>query len=129
VKLWTVDEEQGLLPRAAFTNRTSSLYFCAGFSPDSSVVAVHDYEKLFFLRVPALTVITQATASLPCYDPGGRWMIYAERGKILRTDLTFQPATMLARHEGPVRALAVSPGGQTLASCADNENWVIKLWD
>jgi WD40 repeat protein len=127
VKLWKVDDTQGLLPLTAFTNHTSSLNFCASFSPDSSAIAVHDYAKLFFLSVPALTVITQATAFLPCYGPGGRWMIYVEKGKILRTDSPLQAATLLARQEGRIDALAVSPDGQTLASCAAKENYVIEL--
>jgi serine/threonine protein kinase/WD40 repeat protein len=129
VKLWRVDEEQGLLPLAAFTNRTSAFSSCANFSPDSSTIAVHDYENLFFLSVPTLTVITQATAFLPCYGPDGRWMIYAERGRILRSDLTLQPATLLATQEGHIHALAVSPDGQTLASCAAKEKYVIELRD
>jgi WD40 repeat protein/serine/threonine protein kinase len=129
VKLWTVDEKQGLLPLTAFTNHTSSLAFSASFSPDSSIIAVHDYQELFLLRVPTLTIVTQATASLPCYGPGGRWMIYAETEKIRRTDSPFQPATLVAQEEGQIYALAVSPDGQTLASCAANEDYVIKLRD
>jgi WD40 repeat protein len=131
LRLWRVDDREGIVSLEAFTNTTRSLNFCACFSPDGSVLAVDDYGKLQFLEVPTLTVITQAGARLPRFGPDGRWLVYVggHEGQILRTDSPSQPAKVFVTQKGSTDALGLSRYGSILASSAEFDDHLIRLWN
>jgi WD40 repeat protein/tRNA A-37 threonylcarbamoyl transferase component Bud32 len=129
VQLWTVDERQGLLPLQAVTNSTTALNLCASFSTDGNLVAMDDFASLNFLQVPTLTFVTRAGSKLPCFATNGQWLAYTDSDKILRSESPLHPATVLAQQNGKITALALSADGRMLASCAENEEYVIKLWN
>jgi WD40 repeat protein len=129
VRLWTVDEQQGLLPLASVTNSTTALNLCASFSAHGDLVAVDDFDTLRFLQVPTLSVVTNAGSRLPCFATDGRWLAYAAGNKILRSKSLSHKPTVFAEHKGGVTALALSLDDSLMASCAEGEDYVIKLWD
>jgi WD40 repeat protein len=131
-RLWDLDPEKGLMPIADRCNPMAGLSSFATFSPDGSIAAVSDDGRSRFLQVPSLAPIAQVEGRLPCFGPGGQWLVYATGGDpscIWRADSPKESATVLARTKGWISALALSPKERVVASCATGGGLEILLWD
>ena len=111
VKLWAVDERQGLIPVAAATNSSKEgLDSCATFSADGAMIGVDDYMTLRFLEVPTLKLIAQVGERRPCYAPDGRWLLYVDGDRILRSGSPLKPATVFGQATGLYHCLSPIAG-------------------
>jgi WD40 repeat protein len=127
-QLWDVDEHKGLTLRVSQTNRAAQLDSHVSFSPDGRRVAVDDYAEMRFLRVPTLELEARFGSRLPCWAPGGRWLVYFQGGGIYRNEFPKLSPSLLVKTPD-LEALALSPQGDLLAGVSEATDWNIQIWD
>src|SRR5262249_23647124 len=111
------------------TNKATSLNCHASFSRDGSMVAVDSYyEKMWFLQVPALTLVKESGSRMPCWAPRGGWLVYVDHNRLVRSDSPSGPTTTLAT-EDTIMAMAVSPDNLTVATACLHATSPIELRD
>jgi WD40 repeat protein len=98
------------------------------FAPNGQEVAVTDFGRLEFYKLPSLELEASHGERGLVYAPDGSWLAYlTERGVIKRTSLN-APEKVLVPHRGNLQQLAVSPDGRTLVGC-EQFGAKIFFWD
>lgn len=132
IQLWDVLTHKVVATLQGHKGDTGEGIWCVAFSPNGKVLATGGPELKFWDMTTRKVTATHAAGVLSlAFSPNGKTLVSANADKTLMAwDVASTRQTAVLRgHQDMVRAVAISPDGETIASAADWKDTRIRLWN